>query len=304
MIKYLHRTKYLSHKYCFICLSKSNKLTRVSKGSINLAYRKYNLIIKNGLRLCNSHNDSTKTMKSTEFVKIETIKTNLEKEDEPSCCIFDNFKRIDEIDDDFCKIVTGWNKSVFIQFCLMIKSTHETDGRCLEELVAIYRFWLRKGSTQLTISLMKSNTDQRQISRYLNSIRTAIYKDFTPLYVGTDKERNIYLQHNTESALTLHKLNKDDLIVVADGTYVRVEHSSNNNFQYNSYSMQKSNNLIKPFILCCADGYILDVYGPFSARLNDSRIFEIILQRDHNLKRLFSPYRTALFLDRGIIIFC
>ena len=31
-------------------------------------------------------------------------------------------------------------------------------------------------------------------------------------------------------------------------------------------------NLVKPFVLCCTNGYIIDVFGPYSAKINDSTI--------------------------------
>jgi hypothetical protein len=90
------------------------------------------------------------------------------------------------------------------------------------------------------------------------------------------------------------------LAIIADGTYTRLEKSSNNEFQYVSYSLQKSTNLIKPFILCCADGYFIDCYGPFTANNNDADILKYILATDEHLKELLEPAESIFFfLDRG-----
>lgn len=64
--------------------------------------------------------------------------------------------------------------------------------------------------------------------------------------------------------------------------------------------MQKCDNLVKPFIMCCADGYFIDCYGPFQANNNDAQIFRYILDTDEDLKILFTPEdKIIMFLDRG-----
>jgi hypothetical protein len=171
------------------------------------------------------------------------------------------------------------------------------------KLVAIYRYWLSKGIDQCTLSMLKSNTSQQQISHYLSQIRIAINNDFVPFFLGAKKDKEYFIQHNTESIKALHNLDNETLAIVVDGTYTKLEKSSNNDFQYLSYSMQKFHNLIKPFIICCADGYFIDCYGPFPANKNDAEIFKYILKTDNDLKILFTPHnKIILFLDRGLYI--
>jgi hypothetical protein len=73
----------------------------------------------------------------------------------------------------------------------------------------------------------------------------------------------------------------------------------NNQFQYKSWSQQKLDLLIKPFIVCCADGYFIECYGPFQANQNDAKILEYILETDRYLQKLLVPKNTIIFLDRG-----
>ena len=98
----------------------------------------------------------------------------------------------------------------------------------------------------------------------------------------------------------LHDFEDDSLAIIADGTYTRLEKSANNEFQYSSYSSQKLDNLIKPFILCCADGYFIDCYGPFQANFNDAGILKYILETDEDLQKILYPSnKITFFLDRG-----
>jgi hypothetical protein len=99
-------------------------------------------------------------------------------------------------------------------------------------LIAIYLFWLRKGIDQSSLALFKNQTNQRQISHYLSQIRAAINSDFVPFYLGAHKGREFFLRHNSKTAKVLHEMDDKTLAVVVDGTYTKLEKSSNNDFQY------------------------------------------------------------------------
>jgi hypothetical protein len=87
-------------------------------------------------------------------------------------------------------------------------------------------------------------------------------KDIVPRFIGVNKERDFFLQFNTPMTHRMLNLANDNLVIIADGTYCAMEKSANNDFQYKTYSGQKKGSLFKPFILCCADGNIVDCYGP------------------------------------------
>ncbi|CAF1031356.1 unnamed protein product [Brachionus calyciflorus] len=214
--------------------------------------------------------------------------------------LFDCFNDVESLDEKFCEKITGWTKKEFLRFSSYITSINLSKGRTKEQLIALYRYWLRKGIDQTTLSMMFSNkTSQNTISRYLDQIRVAIYKDFVPFFLGSKKKKDFYLAHNTASVVELHDLNPDELAIVVDGTYCRCEKSSNNQFQYDSYSEQKKDSLIKPFIACCADGWIIDCYGPFKANKNDAKIFDYILINDNDLSNILEKDKTLILLDRG-----
>ena len=183
--------------------------------------------------------------------KIEKLEYHLRD----SCGIFDKFKDVASLDEDICKQITGWKKQDFIRFSDLIINIRDTAGRTKEQLVAIYRYWLMKGLDQSTLSLLKCNSTQSQMSHYLAQIRTAMETYIVPQLLGAQKGKEFFLRHNTESVRILHSFTDEKLAIIADGTYTRLEKSSNNEFQYVSYSLQKFDHLIKPFILCCADGY-------------------------------------------------
>jgi hypothetical protein len=214
--------------------------------------------------------------------------------------IFERFKNFNTLEESFCLEITGWSKEQLRRFSLYLTSTKRSPTRNKIQLIALYRFWLRKGTDQKTLAKMFSErTSQENISKYLSQIRQAIYLEFVPFYLGANKPREFYLRHNTPMTNRLFNLKDDELAIVVDGTYGRCEKSGNNRFQYASWSAQKQDNLIKPFLICCANGYIIDCYGPFAANKNDAKIFEYILDRDIDLQRILESEKTSVFLDRG-----
>ena len=162
------------------------------------------------------------------------------------------------------------------------------------------RYTLQASTYQIAILLLfNEKTSQNQISHYLDQIRNAIRTDFVPFFLGAKNGKEFFLFHNNITTNELHNLKRDDLAIFADGTYCRCEKSSNNQVQYDCYSDQKKDSLIKPFLICCADGYIIDCYGPFKANKNDATILDYILDKDEDLMSILEPEKTFVFIDRG-----
>jgi hypothetical protein len=83
--------------------------------------------------------------------------------------------------------------------------------------------------------------------------------------------RDLLRSHQTAETLGLF-CNEGQAAVVLDGTYTYVQKSSNNSFQRKSFSGHKHRHLLKPFMIVCPDGYIIDAIGPYLAHINDAAI--------------------------------
>ncbi len=308
----LLRTAYSSQKCCFIC-RRRNRSNRVKPQTIAYAYKKYKIVIKPGVRVCKAHLDNEGLILSKEFEGMNTILRkyslqtirmfdSLALNSCQQSSVFDQFKNIHTIDENFCYKITRWSKKEFIIFAKYITSINDTAGRTKEQLIAIYRYWLTKGIDQATLAMFGDNMSQQEISHYLAQIRNATNRDFVPFFLGTNRSRKFFLKHNNATTTELHQLRKNELAIFADASYTRLEKSFNNQFQYYCWSQQKMDLLMKPFILCCADGYFIDCYGPFEANQNDASILDYVLKTDKSLLRILKPYKTVAFLDRGKII--
>ncbi|CAF0949606.1 unnamed protein product [Brachionus calyciflorus] len=305
------KTACSSHHICFVCLkksSKNNRLSRINFKTVLHGYYRHQLLIKRNSRCCRIHLDESRELKKHFY---SLIPTSIKEHDshifeildfhrnlEPT--IFEKFKDVSLLDEKHCLKVTGWEKEKFLKFSNFITCINDNSNRTKYQLIALYRYWLATGSSQKVLaSLFSKETTQVQISNYLSEIRTAIYKDFVPFYLGSKKERGFYLKHSNKMVKKLLNLKEDEIAVICDGTYTRLEKSSNNEFQYRCWSVQKTDSLIKPFIICCPDGWIIDCYGPFQASENDASILKYVLKLDKDLENILIPKKTAIFLDRG-----
>ena len=51
--------------------------------------------------------------------------------------------------------------------------------------------------------------------------------------------------------------------------------SADKDFQSETYSMHKGKHLVKPIMLICSDGYIIDDFGSYNAAKNNATIEEL-----------------------------
>jgi hypothetical protein len=124
-------------------------------------------------------------------------------------------------------------------------------------------------------------------------------KDFVPKYLGANHiKRNEWLTHNTKIATKLYEMDNDQLAIITDGTYLYCQKSKDNTFQKKSWSVQKNASLVKPFVICATDGYIVDIFGPYPAVDNDAKILKNILSTNKDLRKLLKE-KDHIILDRG-----
>lgn len=153
-----------------------------------------------------------------------------------------------------------------------------------------------RGSFALTALLCKLRTGdsgdrlsclfqvpRRTLETLMSVARNILLTDYVPQFLGFSHlrreqlaARNSYIANHIfgePNAPTDQK----PAITIADATYIYTQKSSNYLFQKETYSLHKYRNLLKPFILCASDGYIIDVRGPYSATTNDATIMNNLL---------------------------
>ena len=118
------------------------------------------------------------------------------------------------------------------------------------------------------------NVPRSTVERYIKLIRQELSLNFVPLYLG-ELNREKFIENQT---LMSRKLFGDNvLITIWDGTYVYIQKSSNYTFQKLSYSSHKHRALTKPMLAVTSNGYIVNVYGPYSSNHSDANILRDLM---------------------------
>lgn len=171
---------------------------------------------------------------------------------------------------------------------------------------------MRRGSLALTALLCKLRTGdsnerlsglfqipRRTLETLMNVARESLVPEFVNQHLGMGHiPRERVCEKNSIIAEGLFSSTVGTTaIVIADGTYIYTQKSSNYLFQKKTYSLHKYRNLVKPFLVVCCDGYILDVFGPYAATTNDATILNSLLDEETFIH--FFNDNDVFILDRG-----
>ena len=242
----------------------------LSQYAIREAYKKTKIFIPYGARCCVNHftnnvinEEAIKMLKP--FAEMYSLNNGL-AEDATNTDLLYQFRQLSFLSERICYQNTGYSLFEFrsIYECLMNDDSNMRDSsrRTISQALAIYLYWLKTGSDKESIANHFGIITRRQVSAFCQQIRDALAKKFVPNNIGSDHlTRNEFLKHNTKISSRLFDLEGQKLAVLADGTYCNMQKSSNFYFQRVTYSGQKKRHLVKPFVICCTDGYIIDIFG-------------------------------------------
>lgn len=128
-----------------------------------------------------------------------------------------------------------------------------------------------------------------------NSLTSELFEKF---FGFKNITRTILQQHTTQQSRILFSDAKEESVVtIWDGTYIFCDKSGNFRFQRETYSVQKKRNLVKPMVCVSPDGFIIDIFCPFTASENDASILQNILRENQEVKNVFQP-SDIFVLDR------
>jgi hypothetical protein len=316
-------TSYSGHGKCFLCRRKEKYQKTISEQSIATAFIEHSIYIPKGTRSCYRHLNEG-NIKDSEYSKIPVHVEHFERkmlnslgssfkkildclkkeeimnENPPPHPPLENFRSFSTLFDEFCLEFIGWSKETFILFSSFFNKNkiRDTQNRSKGMLIALYIYWLKSGMAQKSLAYFKNKSSQQKISNELMQIRTHINRDFTPRYIGfASVTRNFLLNQVTDTVKVLYGIKADQLVLILDGGYQRHEKSFNNEFQSCTFSGQKKQNLLKPFIVTTPSGYIVECYVDMDATWNDDRILREVLAKDVHFRKMLRP-NDYFFLDR------
>ena len=86
--------------------------------------------------------------------------------------------------------------------------------------------------------------------------------------------------------------------IIADSTYFYLNKSADNQLKRDTWNGQKIRHFVRPFTVCCADGFIIDIYGPYKAKDNDASVIMDVIKENDSFRNLLLPGDVSI-LDRG-----
>ncbi|XP_058810551.1 uncharacterized protein LOC131675551 [Phymastichus coffea] len=297
-----------THAYCFLCKLLSG-IIQVPVEACMQVYAHNRIYIPAGNRCCRKHliknrfyqdeldnikvHSSTSTITVTELSKLLeqlSVRVDAEIHDKVGDFTFPEERLI---------VLTGLTWENIIELRGMMTSLRDSVSRNVTQALVVLLFKLVSGNSNKIICAVLGLERDQQVSDFCNSILTSFEKDVLPTRFGIGViSREELINHNIPVAKALHDIKDNELALIADGTYLRHEKSSNNNYQRKSFSGQKKVPLCKPFTICTLDGYIVDSAGPFEANLNDAQIMECLMQDPNGLRKLMQK-NDLWVVDRG-----
>ncbi|KAH9645953.1 hypothetical protein HF086_011415 [Spodoptera exigua] len=173
-----------------------------------------------------------------------------------------DFENIETMDPNEVYFLTGRSFEQFNRMFVETPSLSRKSKRPKTALAA-YLVKLRTGEPNTRLADM-IHISRTTLEREMKTARDCIKEEFTPLHLGWDHiTREQVLRRNLFIPQTLFgNQEQNKCIIILDGTYVYIQKSSNFLFQRLTYSHHKFLNLLKPFLIVCCDGYIIEVAGP------------------------------------------
>lgn len=214
-----------------------------------------------------------------------------------------DFSNIRELDPHLCHYWLGMDADSFHQLLLYVPQLSQVVP-CASTALSIILVKLRTGDSNERLSSL-FNLSRRTLERYMSHARNCLTETFVPLYLGLGHmsiqdvaARNKIIPEGLFGNPEMSANNKP-AITICDGTYIYVQSSSNYSYQKKTYSLHKLNNLVKPFLIVCCDGYILQSLGPFPATENDANIMSKEFRSERSPLRTYFRPNDIFILDRG-----
>uniref|UniRef100_A0A2H1WJQ1 SFRICE_039260 n=1 Tax=Spodoptera frugiperda TaxID=7108 RepID=A0A2H1WJQ1_SPOFR len=141
----------------------------------------------------------------------------------------------------------------------------------------------------------------QNLERQMNKARDCLTEEYVDLHLGMNHiTRNDIKERNLTIPRAIYGDDENSkAIVICDGTYIYIHKIANFLFQRQSYSLHKFQNLLKPFLIVCTDGYIIDVKGPYAATKTDANIMSSIMNNNLNPIHILLEPNDVFILDRG-----
>jgi hypothetical protein len=207
-----------------------------------------------------------------------------------------------ELSEDQYKELTGYTKqqiSALTAKYITGSTLRTSSTRTKEIALTAYLTKLKKGLSNLSLATTLK-MKQTNVKNCIKKIRDQLSETLVPQRIGLKNiTRTVLEKHNSEMVRLLHCDANGSIAIILDGTYIYIQKSANNEFQRVTYSMHKNRHLIKPMVIICSDGYIIDIVGPYEANKNDAAILSDIMDKYRDVFNREFKAGDVFLVDRG-----
>jgi len=182
------------------------------------------------------------------------------------------------LSDERVLTLTGLSSQNLIHLSNKLSSMRNMSSRSIIQALVVFLFKLKTGNSNNVVAATFGIEREQKVSDYCTAVMNSFEKDILPVSLGIHScSRDDLIQnHTTPYAKTLHGV-ENELVIIWDSTYIRHEKSTNHVYQRKAYSGHKKVPLCKRFTICCTDGYVIDIPGPFYVTQNDAEILKHVL---------------------------
>jgi hypothetical protein len=174
----------------------------------------------------------------------------------------------------------------------------QSKNRTPRMAMAIYLMKMRLGLSNSVLAVLFHLKDKRIIAHIINQVRNALKKSFVSNNLGfqhIDRQTAIN-EHQSAIATTLLTNKPNQMILVADATYLRCEKSSNNELQRATYSLHKHYHLVKPMVLTTT--VIFSLFAVALASNSAVNFRSIVIDSNRKDRCIFRMVISSQFLVR------
>lgn len=204
-----------------------------------------------------------------------------------------------ENSDSAVKMETGLTRDQFYDLyrCLPTLRNAFKNEKNASDSLYMYLMKLRTGRTNDDIGKV-FKVNGWTVGQRIKIARNAIEKDFVYSNVNFLFSRESLANRSTfMSQILFCDSDITRPVLIADGTYVYIQKSTNFEIQKKSYTDHKKRNFVRVMMCVTTDGTIVFALGPYPASSNDAKVLESILENSNAFDNLVAG--DVIILDRG-----
>ncbi|CAM4783878.1 unnamed protein product [Rotaria magnacalcarata] len=257
-----------SHGSCIVCpVADSTSMRVLSDEQWTMIFLSRSIWVPKGARCCSNHlYKGHLSYEVRQLVKQSKHAGSLDFDDPGA------------LENETYKIITGFDRNHFNDLLDKLTTMRNSGLRSVRMALAIFLAKIRLALSNRVLAWVFRLASKRSVSRICHQVRVALMQDFVPYHVGFQhvSRETILAQHQTTVTTELLTNGRDQVVLIAGGTYFFCQKSSNNEIRRRTYSQHKHRHLVMLMIITASrypyfteqvlilwDGYIISSLWPF-----------------------------------------